>query len=314
MGVTRTARTLLRLNQVHGFDCQGCAWPDPDPEHRHTAEFCENGAKAVAEEATTDHIRPEFFRDNSIEDLAKHTDYWLGAPGTHRAPDGAPTRRHPLRADHLGGGLRADRAIAARRSTPPTRRSSTPPARPPTRRRSPTSCSPGAFGTNNLPDCSNMCHESTSVALAEAIGIGKGSVALKDIYEAELIVISGQNPGTNHPRMLSALEKAKQNGAKILTHQPAARGRADEVHEPADPARPERRRHRPLRSAPARAGSTATWRCGRRSARCCWRSTRTRRTAACSTANSSPSTRAGSTTGPRRSATSTGTWSSRRRA
>ena len=81
MGFTRTARTLLRLNQVDGFDCQGCAWPDPDPSHRHTAEFCENGAKAVAEEATRNHLEPSFFAEHSIEELQQHTDYWLGHQG-----------------------------------------------------------------------------------------------------------------------------------------------------------------------------------------------------------------------------------------
>ena len=219
MGATRTARTLLKLNQVDGFDCQGCAWPDPDPAHRHTAEFCENGAKAVAEEATTDHILPAFFAENSIEDLRQHTDYWLGhqgrlihpvvrrRDGTHYEPIGwdeafeliGQTLRgldHPDEAIFYTSGKTSNEAAYSYQLF----------AR--------------AFGTNNLPDCSNMCHESTSVALAETIGIGKGSVSLADVHEAELIVISGQNPGTNHPRMLTALEVAKRNGAKILSVNP----------------------------------------------------------------------------------------------
>ena len=219
MGVTRTARTLLKLNQVDGFDCQGCAWPDPAPGHRHPAEFCENGAKAVAEEATTTHIGPRFFEEHSLEDLQGHTDYWLGQQGrlvhpvvrrrdsTHYEPVswdeafeiiGASLRelQSPDEAVFYTSGKVSNEAAFAYQLF----------AR--------------AFGTNNLPDCSNMCHESTSVALAENIGIGKGSVSLEDVHEAKLIVVSGQNPGTNHPRMLSALEIAKQNGAKILSINP----------------------------------------------------------------------------------------------
>ncbi|HWM72236.1 MAG TPA: molybdopterin-dependent oxidoreductase, partial [Nocardioides sp.] len=216
MGVTRTARSLLKLNQVDGFDCQGCAWPDPDPSHRHTAEFCENGAKAVAEEATTDHLMPHFFEQNSIEDLRQHTDYWLGHQGRLIHP---VVRRRD--AEHyepiswedafelIGETLRGldspDEAIFYTSGKTSNEAAYA------------YQLFVRAYGTNNLPDCSNMCHESTSAALAETIGIGKGSVSLDDVYEAELLVISGQNPGTNHPRMLSALEQAKRNGAKIIS-------------------------------------------------------------------------------------------------
>ena len=219
MGVRRTARTLLRLNQTDGFDCQGCAWPDPDPDHRHTAEFCENGAKAVTEEATLRRIGPEFFARHSLEELAGKTDYWLGQQGRLTEPmvrrRGA-THYEPISWDdafamvarHLTGLASPDEAVfytSGRTSNEAafayqlfTR----------------------AYGTNNMPDCSNMCHESTSVALAEVIGIGKGSVHLEDVHHAELIVIVGQNPGTNHPRMLSALETAKKNGARIIAVNP----------------------------------------------------------------------------------------------
>jgi len=221
MGVFRTARTLLKLNQTDGFDCQGCAWPDPSPEHRHTAEFCENGAKAVAEEATTDHVSPEFFAQHSIEDLQQHTDYWLGHQGRLVQPmvrrrDG--THYEPIEWDEafelIGQTLRGltspDEAIFYTSGKTSNEAAFA------------YQLFVRAFGTNNLPDCSNMCHESTSVALAEAIGIGKGSVSLEDVHQAELIVISGQNPGTNHPRMLSALDVAKKNGAKILAINPLA--------------------------------------------------------------------------------------------
>jgi molybdopterin-dependent oxidoreductase alpha subunit len=219
MGLPRTARALLRLNQVHGFDCQGCAWPDPDPKDRKTAEFCENGAKAVAEEATTDHIAPSFFEQHSLEDLRGHTDYWLGHQGRIVHPmvrrEGG-THYEPITWDDafalIGRTLRSldspDEAIFYTSGKTSNEAAFT------------YQLFARTFGTNNLPDCSNMCHESTSIALAEAIGIGKGSVSLDDVHEAELVVISGQNPGTNHPRMLTALEIAKKNGAKILAINP----------------------------------------------------------------------------------------------
>ncbi len=219
MGVRRATKTLLKLNQVDGFDCQGCAWPDPSPEHRHTAEFCENGAKAVTEEATRRHIGREFFAAHPLVELDDKTDYWLGQQGrivepmvlrpggTHYEPvtwDDA----FELVAEHLRGLASPDEAVFYTSGKTSNEAAFV------------YQLFARALGTNNLPDCSNMCHESTSVALAEVIGIGKGSVTLDDIHNAELIVIAGQNPGTNHPRMLSALELAKKNGAKIVSINP----------------------------------------------------------------------------------------------
>ncbi|MGI8523003.1 MAG: FdhF/YdeP family oxidoreductase [Nocardioides sp.] len=219
MGVARTARTLLRLNQVDGFDCQGCAWPDPAPGERKHAEFCENGAKAVAEEAMVRTVPDDFFAEHNLADLADHSDYWLGKRGRLtrplvRRPGG--DRYEPIGWDDafalIGDALKGldtpDEAIfyTSGRTSNEAAFVYQLLAR--------------AFGTNNLPDCSNMCHESTSVGLSEAIGIGKGSVTLDDVHTAELIVISGQNPGTNHPRMLTALEKAKKNGATIIAVNP----------------------------------------------------------------------------------------------
>ena len=234
MGFTRTARTLLKLNQADGFDCQGCAWPDPDPSHRHTAEFCENGAKAVAEEATTDTVSPRFFRDHSIEDLATHTDYWLGRQGRLVHPMvkvAGGTHYEPISWDDafelIGQTLRGlespDEAVFYTSGKVSNEAAFT------------YQLFARSFGTNNLPDCSNMCHESTSVALAETIGIGKGSVSLDDVHNAELIVISGQNPGTNHPRMLSALEIAKQNGATIISVNPLPEAGLMKFHNPQTP-------------------------------------------------------------------------------
>ncbi len=217
MGVRRTALTLLRVNQKDGFDCPGCAWPEP--EHRHTAEFCENGAKAVAEEATLRRVTPDFFAAHSVADLATRSGYWLGQQGRLTHPmylaEGADhyeavpwERAFDIVAEELAALGSPDEALfytSGRTSNE------------------------AAFlyqlfarelGTNNLPDCSNMCHESSGSALTETIGIGKGSVLLEDLYKADLIIVAGQNPGTNHPRMLSALEKAKAGGAKIITVNP----------------------------------------------------------------------------------------------
>ncbi len=219
MGVRRTAATLPRLNQVDGFDCQGCAWPDPDAGHRHVAEFCENGAKAVAEEATRQLLDREFFATHSVEDLAGRTEFWLGKQGrltepmvlrpgaTHYTPiswDDA----HATIAGHLRRLEDPDQAIFYTSGKTSNEAAFV------------YQLFVRAFGTNNLPDCSNMCHESSGSALVDTIGIGKGSVSLEDIHQAKLLVVVGQNPGTNHPRMLSALEIAKQNGAKIISVNP----------------------------------------------------------------------------------------------
>ncbi len=219
MGLRRATRSLLKLNQVDGFDCQGCAWPDPSPEHRHTAEFCENGAKAVTEEATRRHIGREFFAAHPIAELTGKTDYWLGQQGRIIEPmvlrPGA-SHYQPISWDDAFA-LVAERL---RELASPDEAVFYTSGKTSNEAAFVYQLFARALGTNNLPDCSNMCHESTSVALAEVIGIGKGSVTLDDIHNAELIVIAGQNPGTNHPRMLSALEVAKKNGAKIVSVNP----------------------------------------------------------------------------------------------
>lgn len=219
MGLTRTARTLLRLNQVDGFDCMGCAWPDPEPGDRKTAEFCENGAKAVTEEATVRRVGPQFFADHSIAELGGWSEYQLGKAGrltqpmvlragsTHYVPI-AWEEAFALVAERLNGLESPNKAIFYTSGRASNEAAFV------------YQLFARAFGTNNLPDCSNMCHESTSVALAETIGIGKGSVSLEDVHSAEVIVICGQNPGTNHPRMLTALEKAKKAGARIVAGNP----------------------------------------------------------------------------------------------
>ncbi|HEX8635629.1 MAG TPA: FdhF/YdeP family oxidoreductase [Pyrinomonadaceae bacterium] len=214
MGATRTLRTLTRINQKGGFDCPGCAWPEPDGERTHF-EFCENGAKHVADEATTKRITPEFFEKWSVSELSRQSDMWLNDQGR---------LTHPMRlrsgSDHyepvgwdeafalIAGELNAlgspDEAVfytSGRTSNEAAflyqlfvRR----------------------FGTNNLPDCSNMCHESSGSALSASIGVGKGTVTLDDFAEAQAVFVIGQNPGTNHPRMLSTLQAAKRRGCRIV--------------------------------------------------------------------------------------------------
>jgi molybdopterin-dependent oxidoreductase alpha subunit len=219
MGVRRTALTLLRVNQADGFDCPGCAWPEPAARARSHAEFCENGAKAVAEEATLRRVDPDFFARHTVEDLAARSNHWLGQQGRLTAPvvrRPGSDRYEPIAwddaftlvADHLRGLSSPDEAIFY------------------TSGRTSNEAAflyqlfVRAYGTNNLPDCSNMCHESSGVALSGTIGVGKGSVTLEDIHRASLLVIVGQNPGTNHPRMLTALEEAKRRGARILAVNP----------------------------------------------------------------------------------------------
>ncbi|MDT8914546.1 FdhF/YdeP family oxidoreductase [Amycolatopsis sp. PS_44_ISF1] len=222
MGVTRTARTLRLLNQRNGFDCPGCAWPEPrqvDGEKRKVAEFCENGAKAVAEEATKRQVGRELFAAHPIEELAGRTDYWLGQQGRITEPfvlRAGAGHYEPISWDDAFG-LIADEmsALAA-----PDEAIFYTSGRTSNEAAFLYQLLVRSFGTNNLPDCSNMCHESSGAALSTSTGIGKGSVSLADIHHADLIVVVGQNPGTNHPRMLSALEQAKGNGAKIIAVNP----------------------------------------------------------------------------------------------
>ncbi|MCT2594408.1 FdhF/YdeP family oxidoreductase [Streptomyces sp. N2-109] len=217
MGVRRTALTLLKVNQKDGFDCPGCAWPEP--EKRHTAEFCENGAKAVAEEATRQRVTSAFFARHPVAGLAERSGYWLGQQGRLTQPmylaEGAShykpvgwERAFEIIGEELTALGSPDEAVfyTSGRTSNEAAFLYQLFAR--------------EFGTNNLPDCSNMCHESSGSALTETLGVGKGSVLLEDLHRAELIIVAGQNPGTNHPRMLSALEKAKAGGAKIITVNP----------------------------------------------------------------------------------------------
>ncbi len=217
-GISKSINSFSKVNKFGGFDCPGCAWPDPD-DHRTIAEFCENGAKAVADEATKKKITSEFFKNNSIYALSQKSDEWLNAQGRLTSPvilhedsenyttiswknafdliaDELSQLQNPNEAIFYTSGRTSNEAaflwqLLAR-----------------------------AFGTNNLPDCSNMCHESSGFALSDSIGIGKGTVKLEDFNSADLILVVGQNPGTNHPRMLTALRDAKKKGASVISINP----------------------------------------------------------------------------------------------
>ena len=219
MGPRRTTKTLLQLNQDEGFDCPSCAWPDPAAGHRHAAEFCENGAKAVSEEATKTRATPEFFARHSIAELDAQTEQWLGKQGriTHPMVKGPGASHYAPISWDAAFGIIADEL---NRLAHPDEALFYTSGRTSNEAAFAYQLFIRAYGTNNLPDCSNMCHESTSVALAETIGIGKASVSLEDVHSASLLVLAGQNPGTNHPRMLSALEEAKDRGAKIIAINP----------------------------------------------------------------------------------------------
>jgi len=218
-GVLRGMKGLFHMNKKGGFDCSSCAWPDPDDDRSPIAEYCENGAKALAEEATTKKLTTEFFAQNSVADLARLNDMEIGKKGRIAQPVYLPkggTHYQAISWDdafkkiakHLNDLKSPDEACFY------------------TSGRTSNEASfiyqlfVREYGTNNMPDCSNMCHESSGVALGEVIGIGKGTVTLNDFYETDVIIIMGQNPGTNHPRMLTALEKAKKKGSKIIAINP----------------------------------------------------------------------------------------------
>ncbi|MFF3034340.1 FdhF/YdeP family oxidoreductase [Streptomyces rubiginosohelvolus] len=211
----RTALTLLTINQPKGIDCPGCAWPEPAPGKRHMNEYCENGAKHINDEATSRRVTREFFREHAIAELDGASDYWLNQQGrltepmvkrpggTHYEPIGWDEALGLLAGElrgldspdealfYVSGRLNNEAAFLLQLFA-------------------------RAYGTNNLPDCSNMCHESSGSAMSQTLGIGKGSVSLDDIHHADLVFVVGQNPGTNHPRMLSALEETKRNGGQVV--------------------------------------------------------------------------------------------------
>jgi molybdopterin-dependent oxidoreductase alpha subunit len=217
LAIVKETRGLLSMNQPHGFDCPGCAWPDP--KHTASFEFCENGAKAVSWEATAKRTTPEFFAAHTLSELWNWSDFDLENEGRLTHPmvyDQATDRYLPTSWDEaltkigaaLGGLPHPDMAefyTSGRASNE------------------------AAFlyqlfgreyGTNNFPDCSNMCHEATSVGLPESIGVGKGTVTLEDFDHCDAVFCIGHNPGTNHPRMLTTLREISKRGAPIIVFNP----------------------------------------------------------------------------------------------
>lgn len=224
----------LKINQKGGFDCSGCAWPDPDDERSGLGEYCENGMKALAEEAQKTVIGKDFFAGHSIHELQKLSDFELGKQGRLGEPlivrkgqdHYSPiewNEAFQLIAEELNALPDPDQALFY------------------TSGRTSNEAAflyqllVRAYGTNNLPDCSNMCHESSGVALSETLGLGKGSVTLSDFYQSELVIVMGQNPGTNHPRMLSALERCKENGGKIVSVNPMPEAGLEKFINPQSP-------------------------------------------------------------------------------
>jgi len=217
VGLVRGARALLRINQKQGFDCPGCAWPEAD--HRSKAAFCENGVKAVAEVTTDRRITDDFWAEHPISDLKQRSGYWLGQQGrltrpVYKAP-GSDTYEPVLWETALDLVASELRSLSS-----PDRATFYTSGRTSNEAAYLYQLFVRAFGTNNLPDCSNMCHESSGSALTQTIGIGKGTVSLEDLGKAELILIVGQNPGTNHPRMLATLADAHRQGTQIITINP----------------------------------------------------------------------------------------------
>lgn len=217
-GASRTVRSMYRVNQPDGVDCPGCAWPESTTGDRKKIEFCENGAKALAEENTTRVATPGWWEQHPISVLEQKTEYWLGQSGrithpmiiregeTHYSPI-AWTEAFEIIAEHI-------------RATEPDRAVFYTSGRTPNETAFLYQLLARSIGTNNLPDCSNMCHESSGTALTPTIGIGKGTVSLEDIEKAELIFVVGQNPGTNHPRMLGSLAECRRNGGKVVAVNP----------------------------------------------------------------------------------------------
>lgn len=208
--------TLMRTNQPDGFDCPGCAWPDK--EHRSTFQFCENGAKAVTWEATSKRVTPEFLAQNTVTSLLQKTDYQLEDYGRLTTPlcyDAGTDTLRPLVWDEA-----FQRIAAVLQTLPPEQVEFYTSGRASNEAAYLFQLFAREFGSNNFPDCSNMCHEPTSVGLPQSIGIGKGTVSLDDFDSAELVISIGHNPGTNHPRMMGTLHELARKKVPIIVFNP----------------------------------------------------------------------------------------------
>ncbi len=234
LGLWKGMKTLLKLNQKNGVDCPGCAWPDPDDHRSSLGEYCENGAKAIAEEATDKKCTPEWFAKHSVQEISSWSDFQIGKSGRVTHPmflaDGELYYK-PISWEEAFQMIARD----LKKATHPNRAVFYTSGRTSNEAAYMYQLMVRHYGTNNLPDCSNMCHESSGVALTETIGIGKGTVKLEDIHHAKLVLVIGQNPGTNHPRMMSALSKCKGNGGKIVHINPLPEVGTEKFIDPQSP-------------------------------------------------------------------------------
>src|SRR6202048_4228500 len=230
--VLKGSKTLLSMNQPDGFDCPGCAWPDP--KHTSSFEFCENGAKAVAFELTSRRVTRDFFAAHTVRELEQHSDYWLEEQGRLTEPmryDAASDHYVPIRwEEDLALSGRELRALES-----PDHAEFYTSGRTSNEAAFLYQLFVRRFGTNNFPDCSNMCHEATSVGLPESIGIGKGTVVLEDFEKTDAIFVIGQNPGTNSPRMMTSLREASRRGVPIVALNPLRERALERFSAPQDP-------------------------------------------------------------------------------
>ncbi len=217
-GLIRTLRTMRTVNRFDGYDCPGCAWPDPD-NHRSGFEFCENGAKAFATEATTKRLTPEILSSKSVQSWSEYSDMELDKLG--RLTEPMVLRQDSNHYERISwDDAFAMISTAINELDEPDQAVLYTSGRASNEAAFLWGTLSRQIGTNNLPDCSNMCHESSGVALSQSIGIGKGTVKLDCFNHADLVLIIGQNPGTNHPRMLSALAQTKRNGGCVISINP----------------------------------------------------------------------------------------------
>src|SRR5690554_5633016 len=218
--VGRGLKTLFKINQTKGFDCPSCAWPDPDASQvSQIAEYCENGAKAVAWEATKNRVEAEFFQEHPVTSLLQKSDYWLEKQGRLTQP--LVIREGSNHYEPISWAEAFELvALKLKELESPDQAIFYTSGRTSNEAAFLYQCFVRQFGTNNLPDCSNMCHEASGKALNETLGIGKASVTLEDLEETELLINMGQNAGTNSPRMLSSLQLLKKNGGKIIAVNP----------------------------------------------------------------------------------------------
>jgi molybdopterin-dependent oxidoreductase alpha subunit len=226
-------KALRVVNQHDGFDCPGCAWPEPK-EHRSTFEFCENGAKAVAAETTSRRADPAFFAKHTVDELLAQSDYWLEQQGRLSHP--VIRRAGSDRFEPIGWDEAFARAAEVLRGISPDQAAFYTSGRTSNEAAFLYQLFGRMYGTNNFPDCSNLCHESSGVGLRQTIGVGKGTVQIEDFEKADAIFILGQNPGTNHPRMLSALQAARRRGAEIVAINPLRERGLEEFIHPQDVA------------------------------------------------------------------------------